>query len=147
MVMKRIRLFEIFGLVALLSLTGIACVSNAVDANGDRLEGVTWVLKSYGDPDDLTAAVTDRDVTLTFDKEEGRLGGNAGVNSYGGNYEVNGNRLTVSDLVSTKIAGPPPLQNQENTFFNILKSAESFDIDDGELTITGTAGVLVLEKK
>jgi heat shock protein HslJ len=146
--MKRVRLFEIFGLVALLSLMGIACVSNAVNANGEKLEGVTWVLKYYGDPDNLTAAVADKEVRLTFEKEEGRLGGNGGVNSYGGNYEADGNRLTVSDIVSTMMASTnEALNKQETAFFKILQSAQSFSIDDQELTITGTEGVLVFEEK
>jgi heat shock protein HslJ len=151
--MKRVRLFEIFGLVALLALTGIACVSNAANANGDKLEGVTWVLKYYGDPDNLTSPSVDRPgfgsaVTLTFDKEEGTASGSGGVNSYGGNYQADGNKLTISNVVRTLIASTnEALNKQENEFFKILDSAQSYDIDDGELTITGGEGVLVFEEK
>ena len=146
--MKRVRLFEIFGFVALLALTGIACISDAGNANGDRLEGVTWVLKSYGDPDNLITAITGKEPTIMFNEENSELGGNTGVNSYGGEYTVDGNNITVSDLFQTLIASTDPaLNEQETRFMNILRSAQSFDIDDGELTITGTAGVLVLEKK
>jgi len=146
--MKRVRLFEIFGFVALLALTGIACISDAGNSNGDRLEGVTWVLKSYGDPDNLTTAIAGKEPTITFDEGNSELGGNTGVNSYGGEYTVDGNNITVSDLFQTLIASTDPaLNEQETRFMNILRSAQSFDIDDGELTITGTAGVLTLEKK
>jgi heat shock protein HslJ len=148
MAMKRIRLFEILGLVALLSLTGLACVSNTVDANGEKLEGVTWIMKSYGEPGSLTAALADKDVTLTFDKEQGALGGNGGVNAYGGNYELDGDKVRITDLYQTLIASTNEALNiQEAAYMKILNSAQSYDIDDGELTITGTEGVLVFEKK
>jgi len=143
--MKRIRLFEIIGLLILLSLTGVACASSV--GNEDELAGVTWVLKSYGDPDALKTAVAERETTLSFNKETGKVGGNGGVNTYSGDYDVDGDKLTVSSIVSTKIAGPEPLQSQENTFFRILQSAQTYDVDDQELTITGTDGVLVLTKK
>jgi len=146
--MKRVRFFEIFGLVALLALTGIACVSNTVNANGETLEGVTWVLKFYGDPDNLTSAVVGHEPTLTFDKDKGKIGGNGGVNSYGGNYGVDGNNLTISEVIHTLMASTnEALNTQENNFFKILDSTQSFNIDDGELTITGTEGVLVFKNK
>ena len=145
--MKRIRLFEIIGLVVLLSLTGIACVANTMDANGEKLAGVTWVLKAYGEPGNLTAAVTGHEPTLTFDKEEGTLGGNTEVNAYGGKYELDGNKLTVKDLYQTLIASTNEALNiQEAAYMKILNSAQSFSVDDEELTITGTEGVLVFEQ-
>jgi heat shock protein HslJ len=144
--MQRIRLFEVVGALVLLSLTGVACVSS-LGANTDKLETGTWVLKSYGDPGNLITAVADKETTLTFDKENKEIGGNGGVNAYGGKYEADGGKLTVRDIVSTLMAGPEPLMNQEAAFFNILESAQSFDIEGQELTITGTEGVLILAQK
>jgi heat shock protein HslJ len=141
--MKRIRFFEIIGVIVIFSLTVFSGISCAKASDADKLEGVTWVLKSYGDPNSLKAAVPDRETTLKFDKETKRVGGNGGVNSYGGDYKVDGDKLTVSNIVSTKIAGPEPVQSQENAFFRILQSAQSFKINGQELTITGTEGVLV----
>jgi len=143
--MKRIRSFEIIGLLIILSLTAVACISSA-GATG-KLEGVTWVLKSYGDPNHLTAAVADREVTLTFDRDKKEIRGNGGVNSYGSKYEVDGNKLTVSNIISTAMAGPEPLMSQEKAFFNILQSAQSYKISGQELTITGTEGILVFLQK
>jgi len=146
--MKRIRLFEIFGLVAMLALTGLTCISNTVDANREKLESVTWVLKAYGDPDDLTAAVTGHEPTLSFDKDKGTLGGNTGVNAYAGKYSLDGNKLTVKEVYQTLIASTDERLNiQEAAYMKILNSAQRYDIDDRELTITGAEGVLVFEKK
>lgn len=145
--MKRIRLFEAVGAIILLSLTAVACISSA-GSTDQKLEGATWVLKSYGEQGNLKTALAGHEVTLTFDKEKGEIGGNGGVNGYGGNYEVDGSKLTVSGVVHTMIASTDEALNiQEATFFNILQSAQSYKIADGELTITGTEGVLVFRQK
>jgi heat shock protein HslJ len=112
--------------------------------NAGKLEGVTWVLKSYGDPDSLKMAVSGHEPTLTFDKDKKQISGNGGVNGYGGDYEVDGNRLTLSGIVHTLMASTDPSRNeQEAAFFQILASAESYKISGQELTITGTKGALV----
>jgi heat shock protein HslJ len=145
--MQRIRPFEIIGAIVILSLTAFAGISCVKAANAEKLIGVTWVLKSYGDPDNLTAAVPDKDVTLTFNEDEKEVKGNGGVNAYGGDYETNGSKLTVPSLYQTMIMGTEPLRSQEVTYFKILGSAQSFDIIDQELTITGTEGILVFMQK
>jgi heat shock protein HslJ len=145
--MQRIRPFEIIGAIVILSLTALAGISCLKAANADKLEGVTWVLKSYGDPGNLKAAVPDKEVTLTFDGEKKEVKGNGGVNAYGGDYKADGSKLTVSSIYRTMIAGPEPLMSQEVEFLKILASAQRFDVVDNELTITGTEGVLVLIKK
>jgi heat shock protein HslJ len=145
--MPRIRPFEVIGAIVILSLTAFAGISCVKAANADKLEGVTWVLKSYGEPNNLKLAVPDKEVTLTFDGEKKEVKGNGGVNAYGGDYEADGNKLTISSIYRTMIAGPEPLMSQEVEFFKILGSAQRFDIVDQELTITGTEGVLVLRQK
>jgi len=146
--MKRIRLFEIFGLVAMLALTGLTCVSNTVDANGEKLESVTWELRSYGEPGNLQTVIAGHEPTLFFDKDKGEIGGSGGVNAYGGKYDLDGNKLTVKEVYQTLIARTDERLNiQEAAYMKILNSAQRYDIDDGELTITGAEGVLVFEKK
>jgi heat shock protein HslJ len=145
--MKSIKLFEVIGAIVIVSLTAFAGISCAQEANADKLAGVTWVLKSYGDIDNLQSVVSDKETTLTFDKEKQEISGNGGVNGYGGYYEADGNKLTVKDIIHTLMAGPEPLMNQEIAFFNILQSAQSFDIDGQELTITETEGVLKFGQK
>lgn len=145
--MKHLRLYEILGLIVLLALTAFAGVSCA-NAAGDNLAGKTWVLQQYGDPDNLTQAITGKEPTLTFDKDKMTVGGNGGVNGYGGDYTVDKDKLTVSDVISTLIASSNEEENiQESTFFKILHSAETFKIEGTNLTITGTEGVLIFGQK
>jgi heat shock protein HslJ len=128
-------------MAALTVFAGISCVDGG---NAAKLEGVTWVLKSYGEPGALEAAIPGHEPTLTFDKEKKEISGNGGVNGYGGNFELDGSKLTISGLVHTMMASTDQsLNEQEAAFFNILGSAQSYKINGEELTITGSEGILV----
>jgi heat shock protein HslJ len=147
--MPRIRLFEVIAAILILSATFFAGVSCAKANDGNtNLEGVTWVLKSFGDPASLTPVVADKETTLTFVKDKKEVNGNGGVNGYGGKYEVDGNKLTVDEVIHTLMASTNEALNiQESAFFRILESAVSFKITDNQLTITGSEGTLVLVQK
>jgi heat shock protein HslJ len=145
--MDTLKFTGIMAIIGVVFIRAIACTAALADVSNPDLEGSAWVLKSYGDPVALTAAVPDKEVTLTFDKENNAVTGNGGVNGYGGTYELNGHRITISNLMQTMMAGPEPLQGQEIKYFNILQSAKSYKIEGQSLTITGTEGVLVFLKK
>jgi heat shock protein HslJ len=77
-----------------------------------------------------------------------KIGGNGGVNSYGGDYAVTGDKITVSGIIQTEMASTnPALNTQENSYFKILGSARSFKIEGGQLMVTGSEGVLVFSTK
>jgi len=147
--MKKLRLYEVIAFALMLSLTAFAGVScaKAQTNSGQQLEGVTWVLKSYGHPPNMAQIVPDKAATLSFDKAKGQISGNGGVNGYGGTYILHGNQLTVSDVVHTMMASTnQALNDQESTYFNILGSATAYNISRGSLTITGTQGTLVFSQ-
>jgi heat shock protein HslJ len=142
--MQRIRFFEVVGAAVILSLTALAGISCVKADSADQIEGVTWVLKSYGEQGFLETAIAEHEPTLTFDKEKGEIGGSGGVNLYGGKYEIDGNNLEIKELYQTLIASTDAaLNNQEAAYMKILNSAERYKIEGEELTITGTEGVLV----
>jgi heat shock protein HslJ len=145
---KRIRLFEIIGLLIILSLTAVACISSVGASNTGKLEGATWVLKSYGDPGNLKTVLPDKEATLIFEGGKKEIKGNAGINLYGGNYEVDGSKLTLTELFRTLMASTDEaLNTQETAYFNILRSAVSYKIVGEALTITGTEGILVFRQR
>lgn len=147
--MMKLRLFEVIGLAVMLALTVFAGVScSKVQASSQELSGVTWELKSYGDPDNLKQAIADNEPTISFDKDKKQVSGNTGVNGYGGDYTTDGNKITIKDVVQTLMASEDPAVNeQETAYMRILNSAETFEISGGQLTITGTEGILVFEKR
>lgn len=73
------------------------------------------------------------------------FGGNSVVNAYFGNLKVlsydkdtKTGKLEISNLGSTKKAGPPLLMNCETRFFNQLQTAIDFGFDEEGLLKIGT---------
>lgn len=132
-------------LLIIVAATGIAACT--VSKNEAKLEGVKWVLQSYGNPDKLTAAVADKESWIEFKSADKTVSGNAGVNGFGGKYEVDGNKLTFNNLTQTLMAGPEPQMKQETEFMKILRPTPSFKIEGQKLTITGKEGTLVFSQE
>jgi heat shock protein HslJ len=141
---KSIMLELFLGLIIIAVTAGVFACAVSNDAT---LEGVTWVLESYGRPDNLKAPAAEKEVTLILDAEKKSAGGNAGVNIYGGNYEIDGNDITITRIITTLMFRPEPFQSQEDAYLKILESARTFKIDGTKLTITGIEGILVFTQK
>lgn len=83
----------------------------------DGIRNVTWVLEDINN----TGIIDNSHVTLTFDTK-GRVHGNAGCNSYGGEYELNNQKLAINpNMMSTMMACvAPAMMEQENRYKTLL---------------------------
>jgi heat shock protein HslJ len=97
----------------------------------DPLDGTSWELYAYRKSRPIEGS------TLTISFEDGQIHGSAGCNSYGGSYEVDGGKITISEIFSTLMACPEPegLMEQETMFLQFLGNAQRFEIVDGQLQI------------
>ena len=114
--------------VVLLSLGACGLVGPSA---GDPLDGTSWVLKAYGG----ASLIPGTEITLTF--EEGQVRGSSGCNTYGGSYGVDGDKITMSDLFMTEMAclDPAGVMDQELEYLELLRDAQAFQVDEGELVI------------
>lgn len=66
----------------------------------------------------------------------GRVGGKAGCNSYGADYRIGGEGISIGDAFSTEMACEPDVMAREAAFLDTLRqvSAISF-VDDGVLVL------------
>jgi hypothetical protein len=71
--------------------------------------------------------------TMTF--AHGKLSIFGGVNRLSGSYALVQNTVTMSDLASTKMAGPPELMELEKNFAKVLRTVDSFKVSGNELTL------------
>jgi len=76
-----------------LAVVLIACSTSKPDITGD------WKLVSYGDAASPTPALPDVDASIKF--EDGQMSGNVGCNGFGGAYELSGDEITFSGIMST----------------------------------------------
>ena len=137
-------------LVAVLFLT--AC-SPVTPKPLPTLENTTWMLQSYGQPENLKSVqkgyiyLRNVEITAVFDSVKGQVTGSSGVNTYRGGYKLEDNKLSISVFIMTQLGGPQPLIDQEEEFLNLLQAAESFQITDGRLQINCGQQVLVFTEK
>lgn len=106
------------------------------------IEGILWRLVEYGPADAPIAALADVSVTVKFDAGN-TVGGSGGCNSYGGNYQLNGQSLSVSQVVSTMMACEnAAVMQQESRYLAALGSATGLHVAGTGLTIDYDGGKL-----
>jgi heat shock protein HslJ len=117
-------------------------------ANSSSIVG-GWELVSYGDPvNQTTAASIDFNTFIDFG-EDGELTGNVGCNSFGGDYEVEGNQITFGSIISTLMACEEPIAAQEAAVLKTFNETATYDLNGDTLTITsrdGTTSVVLARK-
>lgn len=102
-----------------------------------------WRLTSYGEGNTLASALPDAEAGLTFN-EDGTVTGTSGCNEFGGNYTVEGNQITFSEVVSTLILCDTPIMEQEEAMQQVLSENATYQIEGNTLTLTHNDRVLVL---
>ena len=105
----------------------------------DPLAGTAWTLVQLGDAPALEGV----QVTLQFD--EGRVGGSAGCNPYGGSYAVDRQKLSLSALHSTMMAcAEQETMTQESRYLQALDQVEGFELVDGRLRLDAAGGLTLV---
>lgn len=137
---ERIDRRTVWVLLALLMGMLGACSAAVPGASANPLAGTQWVLESLRGADPLPGPR----LTLGFD-EEGQAGGNAGCNSYGGGYVVEGERLRIGGgdqgLAMTMMAcAEQARMDQEQRFVEALGAVERYRLDEGNLILLDGAG-------
>jgi heat shock protein HslJ len=110
------------------------------------LEDTKWILLSYGETGNLTDVLANTEITAEFVSAEGTVKGSAGCNSYFGSYEVEGGQLLIPGPVGATemyCMEPEGVMDQEQKYLATLQLAESYEIDDDELSIRCGSQVLI----
>ncbi len=135
----KLRLALALLLLAVLGLSGCAR-GNAGSAGAASLPGTGWRLDYFGFPPWNLPVLPFSRVTLAFDANQAVARGHAGVNLYGSEYQVEGDRLTFP-LVQTTLASSlrAPLLAQEQAYLTLFSQAERFELS-GSCLILSCAG-------
>jgi heat shock protein HslJ len=109
------------------------------------LAGTSWVLEAYGDPTNLTSIIAGSKITLSFNMASNQISGNGGVNGYGGEAVRTDNQLTLSGILHTEMASlNQRINEQENSYFQLLGSSLSAEFDNSVLTINCAVGQVLV---
>jgi heat shock protein HslJ len=95
------------------------------------LEDRKWVL----DPEYSGIAVNNSAAPfINFDKTKGSAGGNTGCNVFGGSFSVTGDKIAISEIISTMRACiEDDRMDTERKFLDGLRKANRFEIRSNEL--------------
>ena len=106
------------------------------------LANTKWNLTTIASGETASSIVAGTTATLNFNESATALGGNGGVNVFGGDSRINGSEIQVSNIFGTKMFkdDPPGLQAQENKYFDLLGKAISFEATTAQLTICCQGG-------
>lgn len=125
----------VFALLMPVLLSSAACTP-AQSVKAPPLQGSTWVAEDIGGK----GVVDNSRATLMF-MPEGRLAGKASCNNYFGGYNLDGSKLTTSQMGSTRMACLPALMSQEDNFLRILGLVNSYEFTrDGALLLRTDKG-------
>ena len=100
------------------------------------LDQTDWTLTSV-----LGRPVADGSgASILFDREQGRVSGSTGCNSFTGAYDVVGTLLSLDGVGMTRMACPPELSQLETDVLEAFRRAGSYRILGNELQLVGDAG-------
>ena len=115
------------------------------------LEDVSWILESYGEPENLKAVLKGTEITAIFGSALGRVHGSAGCNGYSGKYQSSDSQLSIPfPLVISRLIvcyEPEGINEQELQYVKAVQAAESYQIQDGKLEIICGTQILVFSTK
>lgn len=122
----------LFPLVAAAALVLAACGSDSSSsADSPELDGRSFVATSIEGQE----LVEGTDIRISF--ADGALTANAGCNTLGGDYTLDGNTLNVGPMFGTEMACEPALMDQDVWLTEFLTSEPSVALTGDVLALTG----------
>lgn len=67
---------------------------------------------------------------------DGRISASVGLNSIGGDYDVDGSQINFGPLLTTKMAGSQPLMNAETAYAKSLQGVRNYQLSANGQTLT-----------
>jgi heat shock protein HslJ len=106
------------------------------------LAGTSWEVIAYNNgKGGVTSVVIGTEITADFG-EGGQLTGSAGCNGYVADYEIVGNKITISSAVATtrKACQGEGVMEQENAYLAALETADTYKITGMDMEMRTSEG-------
>jgi len=100
-----------------------------------RLPGSAWQVTTFAGQTPLA----DHPITFEFDNE-GNIAGDGSCNRFGGSCKIEGDKIEVGPLRSTRRACEPGIMQQEHKFLALLGAATTWAMDGDEIILTAPEG-------
>lgn len=114
--------------------------SDTDNSTAVRLEDKKWILATIAGK---AVPKLENAPFLVFDKQKAGAGGNSGCNSFGGSYKSEGDKISITEIISTQIACEDERGNIEREFFDNLRKVNRFEIKAGKLNLYASETLLL----
>ena len=118
-----------------LLLTVSAALAMETNKQTATLPGSAWQVKTFAGQTPLA----DHPITFEFDNE-GNIAGDGSCNRFGGSCKIEGDKIEVGPLRSTRRACEPDVMQQEHKFLALLGAATTWAMDGDEIILTAPEG-------
>lgn len=132
-------------LLALVSFAALfsGCATTAGGGSGAEapapvIEG-EWVVTEI----DGKRLVAGTEAVLAFGPD-GAFSGDSGVNRLRASYGLEGGRLQLTEVMATRMAGPPELMDQESRLLAALRQARAVQVSGEQLSLVDGEGVVLV---
>jgi heat shock protein HslJ len=126
--------------MAIISLFLAACGTPGASASPEG----SWDLTSGTVDGKPLPMVDSAPITLVFDQDG--VGGRAACNQYFGQFEVNGDSITITGLGQTEMGCDPAIMDSEAAYLAALARADTITIDGDTLLLEGEGVELSFER-
>ena len=122
--------------IALISMLVLGAGCGGSSTEQPVLDGTTWKLTSWAEPDPIPASVT-----ITAEFADAGVAGTAGINRYHAaiTSSTDGS-LAVDQVAATLMAGPADVMAAEAAYLKRLQEATSYKVDGNTLVINDADG-------
>jgi heat shock protein HslJ len=121
----------LFALIVAILLA--ACASSSANLAGE------WKLSEVNGK----APLAGTSITAKF--ENGKVGGNSGCNSYGGDFSASGSKLSFSAVMSTMMAcADQGIMDQESAYQQALSQVTGYTVSADRMEMKNSAGETIL---
>ena len=115
-------------------------------AQADLLFDIDWILNAYGPAASPTSAAAELKTGLTF-HTNGSFEASMGCNGIQGDFSLQGNRISIEDLVYSSVNCDGPAKTQQDLFLYRIfadRAKPTFALDGDTLTVTSADGSTVM---
>jgi heat shock protein HslJ len=108
------------------------------------LVGTEWNCTMYNNGrQGFQGLIASSTITAVFGEDKS-LTGNAGVNTYNGQYSASNGKITIDPAIATtRMAGPPDLMTQEQEYLAALPRATVYKIEGATLMLRDATGAAI----
>lgn len=104
-----------------------------------QLYTLDWYLSAGGEQVQVLP-----DTEITAEVKEGMIAGSAGCNRYSAGFQMDGDQIKIEGAITTLMACPDPIMQQEQAYLETLQKAASYSISDSTLTFADAQGITIL---